>query len=427
MSDRFIANGSMAHTVGNVTYKFTNFMTNFFGKNFFKYVHVDTRMAWTEFDPLKSKVKSEFIKKNRPILTIKPTVDLLNKDIFLSYSHFTTNTYGHSFQNAAGFNFMPLFKDLDKGNSINYLLNRIRVVMDVTMLFDTIVEQINVLSAFTNRIVEERPYYMPTALENHIPKSIIDILSLESGIPVYNKEGSTQEFLKYMNMNSVNPITFKEKCATGKEEFFVYYPLRIEYVISDINVGDVDKRGAVSVSAPISFTLTAEFNTIGSYEYLTSKNDNEFIKKYDYQVEMDYPKQNLIIPFFTYDKMFESTNQEGWRYFNSKMYKVDYDDQDDITDLTSWFNGTLIEEMVAYHDKHGIPHTNYIEVRVMKGDKEFTEGKEFVFDYKNLQLITKSVDLNATYRVIVYTNNEYINQLVIENNVSQTKYDTEIK
>ena len=423
MGDRFIVNGSLAHTVGNVTYKFTNYLKNFFGPKFFNYVHVDTRMAWTEFNPLQSTKPAEFIKKNKPILAIKPTVDLLNKDIFLSYSLLTSSTYNQSFRSDAGFNFLPLFRDIQKGICINYKMNRIRVVMDVTMLFDTVVEQINVMGALMNRIEEERPYYMPTALEYYIPKSIMEVLSLESGIPIYDEgKKSVSKFLEYVNMNCSKPITFKEKCATGSEEFFAYYPLRIEYVFSDINLSDVDKIGLVSKSTQISFTLTAEFNTIGSYEYLAADGSN-VVKKYDYNMEIDYTKQNLIVPFFTYDKMFDDTNSAGWRYFTSRMYKVDHEDADDIFDLSELFENTMIKELVAYHNKHSIPCTNFIDIKVMIDDKMMEEGPHYTFDYSTLVLTTKITRKESTYRLIIYTNTEYINQLVMENNVEQIKYE----
>lgn len=82
--DRFIANPSLAHTVGNVTFKMTNVLKNLFGPNFFKHVHIDTRMAYTDFAKFINSRK-EFIKKNKPILGIRPSVDITNDDIFLAF------------------------------------------------------------------------------------------------------------------------------------------------------------------------------------------------------------------------------------------------------------------------------------------------------------------------------------------------------
>ena len=130
--DRFIANPSLAHTVGNVTFKMTNVLKNLFGPNFFKHVHIDTRMAYTDFAKFINSRK-EFIKKNKPILGIRPSVDITNDDIFLSRSLFTTNTYGMSLQTASGFNMMPLFKAPDAG-ALSYMMNRIRVIFGCSIL-----------------------------------------------------------------------------------------------------------------------------------------------------------------------------------------------------------------------------------------------------------------------------------------------------
>ena len=88
-NNRYLCAPSLAHTVGNVTFKFTKMLREMFGKKFFKYVYVDTRMAYTEMG---INNKKEFIHKNKPILAIKPVIDITNDDIFLSKSLLTTNS-----------------------------------------------------------------------------------------------------------------------------------------------------------------------------------------------------------------------------------------------------------------------------------------------------------------------------------------------
>ena len=105
--NKTVANGSMAHTVGNVTTLFTEFLKSLFPKNYFQYVHIATRMAYRE-QKREENSDYEFIKKRKPILVIRPRIDLGNTDTFLTYSLFTTNLFGANFTGEA-YNMMPFF------------------------------------------------------------------------------------------------------------------------------------------------------------------------------------------------------------------------------------------------------------------------------------------------------------------------------
>ena len=91
------ANGSMAHTVGNVTTLFTEFIKSLFPDNYFRHVHINSRMAYRE-QKREENSRYEFIKKYKPIIIVRPKIELTNSDIFLTHSLFTTNLFSMSFQ-----------------------------------------------------------------------------------------------------------------------------------------------------------------------------------------------------------------------------------------------------------------------------------------------------------------------------------------
>ena len=420
--DKCVMNSSLAHTVGNVTYKFTNYLKNLLGKDYFKYVHINTRMAFTEFRKFNNS-HHEIIRKNKPILAINPSIDVSNNDIFLKYSLLTTNMYGESFKNTDSFNFLPFFGDMEVGNRINYLMNRIRVGFGVSMLFDTEIEQINVYGMLNNYFCEDQPYYYPTALEVFIPKNLMELISMESGIPIYDDNGSVSKFLKYVNMHTNRPVIFKEKCATTSEEFFMYYPLRIEYFITDISRGDVSKKGFISSTAEISFTLTTEFNTVGMYEYVPAKK-SDVLKKYNTSVEINYVNQQLIIPYYTVDNMFDCKNEDGWKFFTCRMFKIEMDDGSPETlDISDIFESTNIKEMIDYHNTHSIPHEIFFDLKLLMGDKYLEYNKDYKFDFETLTMTINKVNNKQTYRFIIYINNEYINETFNRINEGDLKYD----
>ena len=401
---------SLSHTVGNVTFKFTKMLKEMFGKGFYKYVHIDSRMAYTEFMRHDDK---EFIHKNKPILAIKPTYDILNEDIFLTHSLLTTNMYGFNY--GMGQNIMPLFRDPEIGNSLGYMLDRIRVSLGVTILLDTYQEQMNVLGTFNAMYNTEQPYYNRTAIEIHIPHQFMEMISLDKGIPIYDQNGSVEKFLRYLNMNSSKPITFQMKNSNGHEEFFMYYPLNIEYMFTDLDRGDPEKKGSAYTNAPISFILTTEFNYAQLFAYNTPPNSSSIQETITGDIVVpDFKGQELIVPMFTYENMFEPLDSNGWKYFTSRMYKVDETGVPDILDISSIFESTNIHDVIGYQNTLGLDNHMVLSVRVQMAGEELKEGKDFEFDYENLVIKTLKTNDKVTYRFTIYVNNEYINDTMVK-------------
>lgn len=417
MKDKCIAAPSLAHTVGNVTTKFTKFIKEMFGDHYFKYVHIDTRMAYTEFGINNNK---EFIHKNKPMLAIKPVIDITNDDIFLTHSLLTTNMYGQSFQGGTNFNFNPFYRDLKRGCRINYLLDRIRVVFGATILVDTVVEQMNVFNSLNARYIQERPYYMRTAIEIQIPHQMIQMLSMDVGIPIYDENKSVEKFLRYLNMNTCKPVTFQIKGSTGTEEFFMYYPLNIEYVLSDFSISEPEKKGFAANSAEITYSLTAEFNNISLFEYVPANGSD--VLKSEGSFEIDYTRQGLIEPIYTFEDMFTGTDDNGWKYFTSRMYKVDPEVDVDKIDTSEIFEGTSIKDIIAYHNQTGLDNHIFFDIKVMLNDTYLKEGTDYEFDFSTLTLITKKLNKNLTYRFIIYINNEYVNDLMVRIHPEEFNY-----
>lgn len=408
---------SMAYTVGNVVFKTTNLVKNLFGKNFFKHVHIDTRMAYTEFAINSNK---EFIHKNKPVLGIKPVIELLNDDIFLSGSYLTTNLFPMTFDNIGGgnFNFMPFFADRKAGNSAGYLLDRIRIGFGIFMNFNTVVEQMNMFSILTSMWTPEKQIPRQTAIEIHLPKPLLQMISVDSGIPMRDENGSVEKFLSYLNKHCGRPVTYQMKPSSGNDEFFMYYPLTIEYTPTDYSMESVEKLGQTIHSAPITFTLTAEFNTVQLFDYAPPRGKEMNLDAYEISVEdrINNGEGKFMVPICTFDNLFNERNDEGWRFFTTRMYKVDHEpgQTEDRLDLSELFKNTNIKEIIEYHNKYGIDNHIFFNIQVWGLDKQLKEGRDYDFDFKTLTLITKKLNRRITYRFVIYIDDGYINDLVVK-------------
>ena len=212
-------NTSAAHTYGNVTAIMVNYIKSLFPDNYFKYVHTATKIAYREFDFRKNTNKDEF-KKEKPMLIIRPRI-IMDKDLFMSETLKTTR-FTSVFGKGNSGELMPFFEDKERGIYIKYLLNRMCMEFECMVVTESVLEQINIATAFSNRIRQDKDFIIETALESCVPKQILDLVSNDSKISMYDENNSVKRFLDYLNSHSGYPMTYKMKSSTRNEEFFRY-------------------------------------------------------------------------------------------------------------------------------------------------------------------------------------------------------------
>jgi hypothetical protein len=119
---------------------------------------------------------------------------------------------------------------------------------------------------------------------------------------------------------------------------------------------------------------------------------------------------NRIIPIFTIQDLYVSKYGIGWNVYATPMYAVD-NDTIDKTDISSIFNNS-ITNVLEYHKKHGISIDLFMKIEVMKDARYLLPDVEYEIDYDNMELITKSCNIDSTYRIIIHVNTQYINGLI---------------
>lgn len=415
--NKTITNGSIAHTMGNVTSLFTEFIKEWFPKDYFKHTHINTRMAYRE-QKREENSDYEFIKKNRPILVVRPRLDADNTDIFMTYSLFTTNNFDMDFRGGSP-NFMPFFIDKKNAISLSYLMGRIRVIFDVTIMVDTEMEQINQYFYLLSRVVPERIYRMNTSLEYLIPGSCIELISAYSGVPIKdNDSGSTREFLKYMMSHANKYVTFKERTSTSTMDFFMYYPLAIDWVVTDLSRDEPNKKSWAVYTSNINFTLTTEFNVAAIYEFMTLQKQP---KEVGFQMDMvahhwrDQANGINIIPYFTVPNLFTETRLDnGFELMYTQAFETDPDkeDQDDGLDLLPVFSNTNAIDIVKWHNKTGIDNNVFLKFIVMCDNEQLVQGVDYDIDYEGFRLTIHKSKADSTYRLSVFLNNMYAQNLL---------------
>lgn len=400
-----IAQTSLAHTYGNVTCFITEFIKSLFPKDYFKTIHISSTIAYKQFSIFQN-TKKEFIRKKKPMLIIRPRVEINDSDTFL-YNTFMTTRMTDNYMETSFTNLQEFIYDNERGNCMKFLLNRLKMFFDVTIVTETQLEQLNQAHYLKNRIRQDRPFFLETSLESFIPKELMEMMSKDIGIPIYDENKSIKPFLDYINGVSIYPISYKIKNSTGNDEFFRFYPVNIDTTISGLSIDDGSKRGFVSDSFTTTFTVSTEFNSAGLYYYFTE--DPNFVSRFITSLEAGEEKK--LIPLFTITNNPVERIGEGWNLYAAPIYAVERSQSIDETDLSSIFNNS-ITKCLEYHHFHGLDPDLFIKFVVTKDNERLIPNEDFEVDLKNLKLITKKINPDSTYRVFIHVNTFYVNDLI---------------
>ena len=397
------ASPSSAHTYGNMTAFAVEYIKGLFPKNYFNTVQVSSKIAFKEFNIFQNKNK-EFFKKNKPILVIRPRIELNNRDTFLNGTYLTTRI-ADNFSDVDFGNLQDFIQDKDKGINIKYLMNRVNMYFDITVIVETHMAQLDLMSYLKNRIMIERPFNVRTCLENQVPREFINILSQESGVPIYDENNSISNFIEYINSNSIYPVTYKMKNSTGNDEFFRYYPVNCDTMFTEFSLDDGNKKGMIYSSFSLTSTMSMEFYTAGLFYYFTQK--PELLTDVNIGIETD----NKIIPIFTMNNIFESELPNGWSLYASPLFKVDSMKIPEVLDLTMLTNESL-NNVVKYHKDKGMDISTFLTIRVSKDNDILVKDRDYTVDYDTMKVVVRRLNMDSTYRLYMYVNPLYINNLI---------------
>jgi hypothetical protein len=253
-----------------------------------------------------------------------------------------------------------------------------------------------------------------------IPQSNIELISAYSGVPIKdNDTGTTKEFLRYMMSHANRYVTFKERPSTSSMDFFMYYPLAIDWVVTDLSRDEPNKKSWAVYTSNINFTLTTEFNTPAIYEFFTTRpSPTEMGIQIDIGADHWRDRANgiNIIPYFTVPNLFDSVMGDGFVLLYTQAFETDPDkeDKDDELDLMPMFKNTNAYDIIEWHNKAGINNNVFLQFIIMRDNDKLEPGKDYDIDYETFRLIIHNAKADATYRLSVFLNNLYA-QDILEN------------
>lgn len=390
---------SASHTFGNVTACIENWLINLFPENTFKTIHVSSKAGHRQ---LRSTPR-EFLKKQRPMFIIRPRIEWEPGEIFLGGSLLTERALD---QYAAWgeTNLQPFMYDQNKKFAVKYQMNRDVINFDVILVWSAGMQQIDMAKYLRNAVRWNTPMFINTCLESFLPRDMMEMISKCVGIPIYDCNGSVRQFLDYLNGHSMYPITYKLMGKRNQDEFYRYYPVNLDVTLQDFQTNDGDKNGQVTTNYQISFTVRCEFNSTGFY-YIFSKE----IK--DRSIIPAPTSDGTLVPIFT--DVFVGEDYKcapGWSLFDAPCCRLS-DNVKDVLDISHILNEST-KECIKYHKEHGIPTSLFIDFRVRKQGELIHPGDDFDVDLDNMTITFYHGSTFYTYKVLIYLNIGYINNLV---------------
>ena len=389
---------SMSHTYGNALAFMQNWIINLFPKDLFKTIHVNSKIAHRQI----RSTTHEYIKKIKPMIIFRPRIPTYDEDRFLKDTPMIermTDIYS-SWGNTA---LMDFFHDDDTNLSIKYQLNRVVMYVDVSLYFQTLIQQLNYYHYIENAVRINHPFRLETCFESFLPQQMLQVISDYVKIPIYDEFGNTKEFVNYMNGHSGFPITYKLQGSTNSREFYRYYPVSIDTIITDLDKDDGDRVGNTFDQYQISFTVRMEFFTNGFY-FIYGENIH------DLNLPIVDTSDSSIIPIFTDIHMREDLDMPiGWILYNQGSCRLE--SGDDTVNFKQMLNTSIVDTL-AYHEKNGLPTFDFIDIKIRKQGEIIHEGVDYIIDWKNLDIHFMDCNTFYTYHINVCLNVEYINDLM---------------
>ena len=395
---RFISlMSSMSHTYGNVLAWIQKTVLDIMPEDLFKTIHVNSKIAHRQI----KETSHQYLKKARPMIIFRPRIGDPDEDRFLKGTALVERQY-NIFNTWGATNLQPFIEDPQHDLMVNYQQNRSVMYVDVVMVFSTLMNQMDYVHYLENAIPWNSPQQIKTCVESYIPQEMLKLVSDISGVPMYDSNGSTYDFLKYLEGNSQCPVTYKLQGSSGTREFYRFYPTSIDTTFSNLSWDDGEKVGHIMNSYQISFSIRMEFFSTGFY-YIFSDNI------YDYKLPKINPEEDKLIPVFTDVLTREDLNlAPGWHLYSKASCRLDIGEEK--VNISEMFNAS-IKACYDYHIKNHLPLSEFLDIKIRKQGKLLHAGIDYVIDYETLDVYFKDTNSYFTYRILICVNVEYVNDI----------------
>ena len=279
--------------------------------DYFKTVYINGKHVFDDFRQF-NKNKEKILKREKPALQITPTINIDNDRRSLKSLQNLTGPEMFYKNNIDYGKFF--FYDTERNIKVILSMDTLEVAFNFKVKVDTFAKQVDVYR-FMNlyfRVGDTQSEYVD--MDFNFPTQLINQIAKQSGH--IGEDGNIKEplkFLKYLNMHSKLPITYKLRTINGNPEYFIRVPkLYVHLNNTDrLDRDDGERLGMLSNNYNIEMNTILTIPIPLMYCYITSKDESLYLPSVEESDLGLYTVQLYNIP---------NRNKMGWEtYFTSQV------------------------------------------------------------------------------------------------------------
>ena len=377
------------------------FYSKFESKDIFKSEYIDGKYIFDDFRRLS---RIELLKRQKPSLTIVPTIDWdYDNDKIDSYPYgLSLYTMTGKFRNAF---FNDTVRDVYIGMNMETIL--MRFVFRVRL--ETRAQQLDMYKymKMAHRVGYSDP--KDADMDFHVPYIMIIQLARDLGFEVvesedgYDKIVDIPKFLRYLNLHSQIPFLYKYRTINGKHEFFLRAQrLCVNIRPTSISADDGDREGHLTNNYNIELECEVRFPAPRMYAYY-SKGEHNLKKIY---TAWDQPDGSPVTMYTFKAIPIANENKYGWPLYMHTQFDQLLTEKGkplvmDCRELIEGEVGEIIQDCL----EQGLSPSIFYDICVINGG-ELVKGE---MNWDTLTFTSYNPVRTLASYVGIYLDTDYIN------------------
>ena len=380
------------------------FYSKFENKDFIKSEYIDGKYIYDDFRKLS---KIELLKRQKPSLTITPTIDWeYDNDKIDSYP------YGLSLYTMTGKFKNSFFTDNARNVYLGFNMETILMRFTFRLRVETRAQQ---LDLYKYMRVAHRVGYSDNRdvdMDFHVPYPMIIQMARDLGFDVVQKEDGYDKicdipkFLRYLNMHSSIPFVYKHRTINGKNEFFIRVSrLNVNIRPTSISADDGDREGFLSNNFNIELETEVRFPAPRMYAYY-SVPEHHLNKVY---TAWDQPTGSPVTIYSFKAIPIQDENKYGWPLYMKTQYDQTLVEKDkplvmDCHELIEGEIGSVIKDCL----EQGISPAIFFDMCIINGG-ELVKGN---MNWETLTFTSVEPVRSLASFIGIYIDMNYVNNTI---------------
>ena len=381
--------------VGNVTGIIKWYVVNNFPNNYFKDINIDTALT-------RKKRTDDIMLNQLPRLDMFVEFDPSDYGIMGKDSRWRKGS-NFILKNQKNLNYQNVFYNDQDHYYLYTIPNRTKVTFNFQIRVKSRMRAYDVAKYITQSQNPEQYFYLNSMpIEGIIPNSFIQAMIDDRNIDISDNT-EFNEFNDYLKQHSQGYIMRKKNLSTGNYIYTHRYLANVLCMFEGEPSISGEGRDQEQENYNVEFSLSTELWTPGDYIF-----EGKEIPDYDALEEMDLLQDNdYSFINYTLGYMPKKSKDDKTLIFY-QGYVTGDDELIDIVDLSPLFDENLLE-LIQYNLDNGINNDDYFDIDIRQ-DGNLLPEEDYNFEWNTLELETIFPQIGMTYHVVLYGDNDKIQE-----------------